>query len=254
MRDTGISGVRRWAGLLLPLGLFGLVPMEPAFAQGVDCPALKAQIDAQATDALNGGQISAALRQTQHELERTQAYSDSIGCGMFIGAPLRCGPMEARMERMRESIDQLRERLQDDQGDEDWNRRALIEQYNVYCTHGADTDTTGQHLPGQDVIPIDPDAPSQDMSPVAPDQSAPPEVVHSKALCVRHCDGGFFPLSDDANAGNSDRLDKICRALCPNTEASLYNGRAFSRPRDRRRSRWLGLHVSQDRVQVPEDL
>jgi hypothetical protein len=42
----------------------------------------------------------------------------------------------------------------------------------------------------------------------------------SYLVCVRVCDGGFFPVS---YVGDRDSLAKICQALCPNAETQLYS-------------------------------
>ena len=44
----------------------------------------------------------------------------------------------------------------------------------------------------------------------------------SKAVCVRACDGSFFPVSYSAGGSRLDDLQDMCRALCPNAEVSLY--------------------------------
>lgn len=42
----------------------------------------------------------------------------------------------------------------------------------------------------------------------------------SYLVCVRACDGGFFPVP---YVGDRDSLAKICQALCPNAETQLYS-------------------------------
>jgi hypothetical protein len=42
----------------------------------------------------------------------------------------------------------------------------------------------------------------------------------SYLVCVRACDGGFFPVP---YVGDRDSLSKICQALCPNAETRLYS-------------------------------
>jgi hypothetical protein len=42
----------------------------------------------------------------------------------------------------------------------------------------------------------------------------------SYMVCVRACDGGFFPIP---YVGDRDSLAKICQALCPNAETQLYS-------------------------------
>ena len=42
----------------------------------------------------------------------------------------------------------------------------------------------------------------------------------SYAVCVRTCDGSFFPVS---YVGASGRLEDVCRSLCPNADVQLYS-------------------------------
>jgi Protein of unknown function (DUF2865) len=43
----------------------------------------------------------------------------------------------------------------------------------------------------------------------------------SYVVCVRACDGSFFPVS--YFGGNPSDLQKICQSLCPNTTVALYS-------------------------------
>jgi hypothetical protein len=65
------------------------------------------------------------------------------------------------------------------------------------------------------------------VSPDNPDQppgegDAKEAHAGSKAVCVRTCDGSFFPVSYSAGGGRLDDLQDMCRALCPNADVSLY--------------------------------
>jgi hypothetical protein len=42
----------------------------------------------------------------------------------------------------------------------------------------------------------------------------------SYLVCVRACDGGFFPVP---YVGDRDSLEKICQGLCPNATTQLYS-------------------------------
>jgi Protein of unknown function (DUF2865) len=44
----------------------------------------------------------------------------------------------------------------------------------------------------------------------------------SQAVCVRDCDGGFFPLNQSVRQSDPDQLTGLCQALCPNTAVSVY--------------------------------
>lgn len=43
-----------------------------------------------------------------------------------------------------------------------------------------------------------------------------------RTLCVRTCDGYFFPISSSASALDFARDEKTCKMMCPGTEAELY--------------------------------
>ena len=218
-----LSTVGNWVvRAVLLVGVLAIcraAPDRPAWAQDLDCVGLKARIDA-GRDGRGAPESGSALRDQEFELDRLRTYSDSIGCGsgFFFGAPPQCDGIERRMSRLQDSIEELRQQVQDGSGDGGWRRRALIEQYNASCSRG------GYGQPGDPAYDGaggqgDPDAPAD----ASPDEGAPSAgPVHSKALCVRHCDGGFFPITEQASAGSLERLDQICKALCPNAEASLY--------------------------------
>jgi hypothetical protein len=43
------------------------------------------------------------------------------------------------------------------------------------------------------------------------------------AVCVRACDGSFFPVFYTGAANRSDTLEQVCRSLCPNADVTLYS-------------------------------
>ena len=45
----------------------------------------------------------------------------------------------------------------------------------------------------------------------------------SYTVCVRLCDGGFFPVTYSGSASRADGLASVCQSLCPNTEVKLYS-------------------------------
>ena len=42
-------------------------------------------------------------------------------------------------------------------------------------------------------------------------------------VCVRACDGSFFPVAYSGAASRADGLENVCRSLCPNAEVALYS-------------------------------
>ena len=47
-----------------------------------------------------------------------------------------------------------------------------------------------------------------------------------RTLCVRTCDGYFFPVAYSSSAAQFDRDAKACEAACPGTEVELFRHRA----------------------------
>ena len=48
------------------------------------------------------------------------------------------------------------------------------------------------------------------------------EMTANYTVCVRTCDGSFFPVSY-FGAPSSDALEQVCRSLCPSAEVALYS-------------------------------
>ncbi|MEZ5811440.1 MAG: DUF2865 domain-containing protein [Rhizobiaceae bacterium] len=54
----------------------------------------------------------------------------------------------------------------------------------------------------------------------APLDDAP--AASFRTLCVRTCDGYYFPISFSATDTDFDRDQKVCQAMCPGTDVQLY--------------------------------
>jgi hypothetical protein len=213
--------------------VFGLLAVfaaaDAAQAQSGDCARLRQQIaDASRND--QGAQYQAAAQRQREELDRTTAYARSIGCEnkqfLFFGSapPPQCGQINGQIGRMRANLDELQSRAGAAGG-----RGELIARYNAQCVNPAPAQPTnflsalfgGGRSGTTDVetLPLNPDATPTDK----PLDANPNEArAGSKAVCVRSCDGSFFPVSYSASAGRLQNLDDMCHALCPNADVSLY--------------------------------
>jgi len=217
----------RCAILLSGLLAFSLGAGE-AVSQGVDCGRLQSQLASagRGNPALAARYAAAANRQ-QTEIERTSAYAQSIGCGnrqfLFFGSapPAQCGSLQARIQQMRANVASLQAQAQSASGE--GQRRDLQARYDAWCRGGQPSrnlfDTLFGDRDGRVQVPIeDPrDGRRDDL-----EDDDPRPQGGSQAMCVRTCDGGFFPVSYSARRSNLDDLGDLCRALCPNVEAVLY--------------------------------
>jgi hypothetical protein len=204
-----------------------------ALAQNAECARLQQAIAARRGSS--GAQ--AAVERQRAELGRTRAYAGSLGCGnrkfLFFGSepPPQCGEVTAQISRMEANLSDLQARAGGGAGD-------LVARYNAECGHPQPSGPGNvfEALFGgiarlgapQDQEPQT-DARFEDHGD-QPRQSAPSGEkggvqAHSGsyAVCVRTCDGSFFPVSYSGAGSRADSLEDVCRALCPNADMALYS-------------------------------
>ena len=220
----------------------------PARAESAYCDDLKAEI-AQAGGGGDSGRYRAAAAKQQVELGRTAAYARSIGCErqqfLFFGEapPPQCAQINARVAQMQANLAALQQRSGDN-----GRKLALTARYDAQCrersrvapaaaspleaSRGFFEQVFGLAPPREGGAP--PDSPFLNRSP--PIRAQPEDPLNETegaeqgdnhlggtlAICVRQCDGGFFPMSYSARRGNLDELTALCKALCPNAEVALY--------------------------------
>ena len=206
---------------------------DVALAQNAECARLQ-----QAIAAHRGSSGSqAAVERQRAELGRTRAYASSLGCGnrkfLIFGSdpPAQCGDLNGQISRMQANLADLQARAGGGAGD-------LVARYNAECGHAQPSGPGNvfEALFGglarlgapQDQEPQT-DARFEDHND-QPRQSAPSGEkggvqAHSGsyAVCVRTCDGSFFPVSYSGAGSRADSLEEVCRALCPNADMALYS-------------------------------
>ena len=225
----------------------------PARAESAYCNDLKAEIAG--ASGGDSGRYRAAAAKQQVELGRTAAYARSIGCErqqfLFFGEapPPQCGQINARVAQMQANLAALQQRSGDN-----GRKLALTARYDAQCrersrgapaasppeaSRGFFEEMFGLAPPREAGAP--PDPPPLNRSPSIREQPEYPlnepedplnqtdgsgqgdnQIGGPLAICVRQCDGGFFPVSYSARRGNLDELSTLCKALCPNAEVALY--------------------------------
>ena len=200
--------------------LVGLGFASAALAQSADCERLRRQIN----EGGGSAQFSAAAERQAVELERMNAYARSIGCEnhrfLIFGAepPAQCGQIMQQIARMRANLDDLHAR--------GGGRGDLMARYNAQCANQPRQTNLFDALfnnPRQSAP-----APDAGGEPAAPEEGQPhaksPEAhAGSQAVCVRTCDGSFFPISYSASGSRYGSLEDMCRALCPNADTELFS-------------------------------
>jgi hypothetical protein len=219
------QALRAGPGLrLAAAGLALLGSLTGALAQGLECSRLQAQIASMGPgDANAAAGFADAARRQQYELERTQSYAQSIGCNnkqfLFFGSapPAQCGDLQGQMQRMRENLTTMQAQAR---RAADGGRSELVARFNATCR--GEQVAPGRanlvdRLFGQEARPEITSDPT-DLS-----MLDDPARGGTKMVCVRTCDGGFFPLATSSSRrGGAEGMADMCRALCPNVETRLF--------------------------------
>jgi hypothetical protein len=219
------------------------------------CPRLEAQLAS--IDRSGGGGDPAreeqirryqdAAAKQQSELERVTMQAKRMGCdssgffSLFSGRSAECGPVNNQIQQMRSNLDQINVSLDRLRGggfgggsERDNQRRSVLislgqnncgPQYQQYANAGR----PGGGGPGNFLTNLFGGGDANNANPATslPPPSAdlaPPSGTY-RTVCVRTCDGAYFPISFATVPGRFADDERACKAQCPATEASLYTYR-----------------------------
>jgi hypothetical protein len=201
------------------------------------CSRLEAQlsgIDRTSGDPARAEQLrryeDAAARQ-QSELDRTVAQSRRMGCessGFFqLFNPQQsqqCGPLNNQIQEMRNNLNRITADLQRMQGaganyERDGQRRAVLAalsqndcgpQYRQAAAQPQSRNFFEQLFGGGGSI-------------MAPEQQQMGSGF--RTVCVRTCDGSFFPISFSTSQDRFRDDERTCQRMCPAAEVVLFSYR-----------------------------
>lgn len=246
-----LAAKRRFHGPLLALGLasafVGLAGV-PSSAQdaGAGRPQACARLEGQLT-ALDRGagdsradqarQLESAAGKQQAEIDKMNVQSQRLGCGgggFFLFGGLQspqCDQLNAQIQRARSNLDRLlasAQRVQGSGSDRDEQRRAIL---IALAQNGCGPQSRTASAPAHPRGFFESLFGSPDSAPPAggEDLGPPPEAPKSstvKTLCVRTCDGYYFPISNAATSSKLPSDERTCQRLCPAAEVALYSMRS----------------------------
>src|SRR3954447_6366843 len=246
MPETLITPFSRW--ILACTALLGVsalsadawAQMNPAAPppQGAPvnpmCPRLEAQL---ATIDRGGGsgdpakdeqirRYQDAASKQQGELDRVTSQAKRMGCdssgffSLFSGQSAQCGPVNNQIQQMRANLEQITtslERLRGGGADRDNQRRsALLALAQNNCGPQYANAVRG---PGSFLENL---FGNNNNNPGAPGADLGPQSGTFRTVCVRSCDGAYFPISFATVPARFPDDEKSCKALCPAAEATLY--------------------------------
>src|SRR6202790_3011146 len=246
MPETLITPFSRWilacAALLgvSALSVDAWAQMNPAAPpQGAPvnpmCPRLEAQL---ATIDRGGGsgdpakdeqirRYQDAAAKQQGELDRVTSQAKRMGCdssgffSLFNGQSAQCGPVNNQIQQMRANLDQIITNLERLRGggfgdaDRDNQRRSVLmalAQNNCGPQYAAAFRGQGNFL----------DNLFGNNNPGPPAGDFGPQSGTYRTVCVRSCDGAYFPISFATVPARFPDDEKTCKNLCPAAEATLF--------------------------------
>jgi len=214
-------------------------PNQPA--SNPACVRLESQlaaINAGSTDPTRADQVKRAedaVAKQQADLDRTLAQAHKQGCegqgflSLFSSLVPQCGPINSQIQQMRGNLDRATtdlEQLKSGTGSQDSQRRALIgqlaqnncgAQYTAAANEAGPTGFFdklfgggggGGGLGGGTLL-----NPGGD--------GLPPGTF--RTVCVRTCDGYYFPISYSTVSSHFADDEHSCQRLCPAAEVALYS-------------------------------
>jgi hypothetical protein len=170
-----------------------------------------------------------AIAKQQADLDRTVAQAHKAGCSgqgffaLFSAFSPQCGPITSQIQQMRGNLDRMisdLEQLKNGNTGQEGQRRALIGQLaqnNCGAQYTAAANAWGgpqgffDALFGGGTI-INPGG-----------DGAPSGTYHT--VCVRTCDGFYFPISYSTVPSRFSDDARACQRLCPAAEVELYSFR-----------------------------
>ncbi len=238
----GLTTLHRRRAALAALLLAASLEVGAARAESAYCTDLRAQIARAGQEGMAARYRAAATKQ-RAEYGKLAARARQLGCDrqqfLFFGdpPPAQCEGLNARLGSLQGSIAAYEQGANDDS-----QRQALMARYEVQCRaqpaarggepHSFFEELFGVTAPDQTTGLRGENAPPQEGEAVDPGDDG--EAAHPQggpmAICVRSCDGGFFPITYTARRAQLEELNTLCKAMCPGAEAKLYT-----------QSQWKGL-------------
>lgn len=256
MPNSSRSRFSRWfltcavlGGIALPAAdaLAQVPPGPPGPApQGAQANPMCARLEGQLAAIDRGGgdpakdeQIrryqDAATRQ-QGELDRVTAQARRMGCdssgflSLFNNNSAQCGPVNNQIQQMRANLDQITGNLERLRGggpggfspERDNQRRsvlAALAQNNCgpQYANAAQSQGGGNFLSNLFNGNNNPNNPQG-----VPPADLGPQSGTYRTVCVRTCDGAYFPISFATTQARFAADEQVCKAQCPAAEASLF--------------------------------
>jgi hypothetical protein len=170
--------------------------------------------------------LDEAIHSQQAELDRNMANAKRIGCegGFFLfgGRPAQCGPLNGQIQTQRTNIERMQTQLAQLQNlagpERESQRRAILvalsqndcgPQYRAAVASTQPRGSLFESLFGPNSIFTSPGGDA-------------PQSGTFRTICVRTCDGYYYPISFSATPARFAADAQACARSCPAAEVMLF--------------------------------
>lgn len=197
---------------------------QAALAQSPECQRFRAELAS--LERNRGGTPTGQMQAQRAEITRLARYYSSIGCergplGFLSGpAPAECPTIAQQIRQLEAGYARLAAQAVDP-ADVEFRRRQLQAAVQQTCSTDQQQQPRGffeslfgpprNQQPQQQIMP--------EGQPIIADEGQP-SLGGGRLICVKTCDGSFFPLT--APPGGQQSADEMCQALCPGTETTAF--------------------------------
>jgi len=212
---TALFSRRVGAILLALIGLSGA-----AMAQSPSCSAWRAELDSLRGQRSGDPRAADAARRVGSQLAQASNQYRGLGCERgfsFFGEqpPPQCGFLRRQIGDLQQQYAALSQQAQG--GGVEQRRAQLAAAIRSNCQEQPrgffETIFGLEPRRGE----LDSTMPELDPEPTEPEK---PRLGGPYTVCVRSCDGFFFPLAN--SPGGREGADEMCQALCPGSEVSAF--------------------------------
>ncbi len=178
-----------------------------------------------------------AIVKQRQELEQAMGTARRLGCdrrGFFIFGgsqrPEQCNQLEPQIDRMRANLDRMQQEVTQIRGGNDDGNYTRDMQRRQLLVSLSQNNCGPQY---RNVAVPPPPRPrgfldrlfgsNEETAPdVAPNEMPPDGTGAFRTVCVRMCDGAFFPISFSTVQSRFGEDEALCKRQCPAAEVALY--------------------------------
>lgn len=249
MTGTGEMALRGAAAAIVALAT--IVVADTSFAASRTCRQLQAELASVGSGSGGSAQFKKydrAVGEQRNQLAAARSRARASGCGMGFLSPAQCDPLNDQIARMQSNLASL-ERKRDQLGGgakPQRSRRQILAALDANDCNGktvaerkaqADGDKgflarlfgapirRGGSADGVERLGASaengPSSVTRILNPNGKTTVLGPRGQFS-TMCVRTCDGYYFPMSPSSSSADFDRDQKNCESACPGTQMQLF--------------------------------